>query len=249
MADPRLNNPFVRLALAFLFIMALLFIIPWRIMNWGKIQISPSHSITVQGEARSQQQNQVARFTAGVTSINDDKQVATQEVNQKVTALIEAVKTFGIKDADVQTQSISVYQMEEAIDAGVSRVRQGQWRASNDIQVTLRDIKRASELTDLLTQSGATNVYGPNFTIEDLGQAEAELLSKAVENARQKAQSIAEQTGQKLGKVISIVESGSTMPPYLKGADSAMGLGGGGSPIEPGSATVSKSATVTFELR
>lgn len=37
---------------------------------------------------------------------------------------------------------------------------------------------KASELTTLFTSSGATNVYGPNFTFEDISKVEKNCLKK-----------------------------------------------------------------------
>lgn len=250
MNNSRLTNLVTQVVVITLVIALLILLIPWKFANWGTVNIGSTHSITVQGKATSQEQNQIARFTAGVTAINSDKQAATQEVNQKIIDIIAAVKSFGIADQDIQTQSISVFQMEEPYgEPGRQITRQGQWRASNDIQITLRDLNKASELAGLLTGSGATNVYGPNFMIEDLGQAEIDLLNQAIENGRQKAQALAEYQGQKLGKIITLVEDGSVSPIFNKGMADGLASGMGGAAIEPGSATVTKSVSVTFELR
>jgi hypothetical protein len=224
------------------------FIIPWRFINWGKIELLPASTITVSGEARLEEKSQIATFTAGVTAINDNKETAVSEVNQIIGEVISAVKTFGIAEEDIQTRSLSVHQVQEAFiddDDEISRVRLGQWRANNTIEITLRDVDKASTLADLLNESGATNVHGPNFSLDDTQDSEVILLEEAINNAREKAEKIAEASGRKLGKIITVTEGSQQSSGIFRGLEMA----GGGTPIEPGTETVYQTVTVTFELR
>lgn len=223
------------------------YLIPWKNTQWGRVELQPSSTITVIGEADSQVKSQIASFNAGVSAINDNKDTAVAEVNQKVNAITTAVKTFGIPAEDIQTQNLSIYQNEEQYyEDGRQKTRAGQWRVNNSIDIKLRDVNRASELANLLSSSGATNVYGPNFTLDDTQAAETELLDLAVQNARQKAEKIAASSSRSLGKTISVTEGGAATPPILYGRMEAGG--GGGADLQPGSGTVSKTVTVTFEL-
>lgn len=226
------------------------FIMPWQSVHWGKVELSPSSTVTVTGLAESQQKSQVANYSAGVSAVNDDRETALSEVDQKVTAIIDAVKGFGIADEDIKTQNLNIYQSEEQYyEDGVSKQRPGQWRVSNTIEIKLRDVNRAQELASILTQSGATNIYGPNFTLDDTKEAEIALIDAAIANAREKAEKIAASSNRQLGVVIFVNEGTSQgVSPVFSRLESGGG-GGGGGPIEPGTGTVSKSVTVTFELK
>lgn len=223
------------------------FIIPWERITWGSLRLAPSTTVTVTGDAKQEQANQIAQFTAGVMVLNSDKDKAVSEVNQKVESLIQSVKDFGIPEQDIKTQNLSIYQQEEPITLGGRQKSQpGDWRVSNDVLITLRQVDRASDLADVLTKSGATNVYGPNLTVDDTQAAQVALTDQVMQNAQEKAEAIAKSSDRKLGKVLSVSETGTTniMPMY----DRAMG-GGGGVPVETGTSTVYKSLTVTFELK
>lgn len=224
------------------------YFVPWRNINWGRVAMMPSSTITVTGEAKSDQANQIASFTAGVSQVSDDKDQAVEAVNTTITELTQAIKDFGIDAADIKTQNLSIYQMEEPVTIdGRQRTEPGQWRVSNDITIKLHDINRASELADLLTSSGATNVYGPNFMVVDTSDTETGLTEQAMQDARTKAEAIARTSGKKVGEVINVVEGGtqSVSPLYA-----ARGMGGGdGTSVEPGTSTVYQSLVVTFELR
>jgi uncharacterized protein YggE len=224
-------------------LLAAIYFIPWQ------LSLRQPRSVTVTGTAKSQKNNEIATFTAGVNSVNDDKSKAVAEVNEKVTALVQSVKQFGIADKDIKTQNLNIYQTQEQYyEEGTQKQRLGQWNVGNSIEITLRDVAKAQELTDLLSKSGANNVYGPNFSLDDSQDASSELTAQAVANAREKAEGMAKASGARLGKVVTIADGGAITdsPMYAMKAE---GMGGGGSPVEAGSTTVTKTVTVTFELR
>lgn len=228
-------------------VLILVWVVPWNRVNWGKITWQPSEVVTVIGEAKSQEKNQIASYTAGVEAVNDNKEEAIKEVNTKIEALIKAVKEFGIREADIKTQNISIYQDEQSYyDGGVQKSRKGQWRVSNSVEVVLREIDKANALTDLVTKSGANNVWGPNFSMDDTNKIEKGLYDMAIKDAREKAESVAKASGRKLGKVLSVNDGASNnIYPMYAMKDGA----GGGAVTEPGSTTVYKNLTVVFELK
>jgi len=228
-------------------LLAGVFFLPWNQVRWGKIENTVPETTTVTGSADSQEKSQIASFTAGATAIKDDKQEAINEVNGKVEALVSSLKNFGIAEKDIKTENLSIYQDQETYyEDGRQKTRPGQWRVSNSISITLHDVDKASDLAELLAAGGATNVYGPNFSLDDTSQAEQDLLEQAIENAKQKAEIIATASGRKLGKVINVTEGYQSANVYSAYRD--LGGGGGGGGIEPGTGTVSKTVTVTFEL-
>lgn len=227
-----------------------LFFLPIKNIQWGKIRWQEPETITVVGEAKSIQKNQIATFNAGVDSVQSDKDKAIAEVNTKVEELIKAVKNFGIDEKDIKTQNMSVYQQEESYyEDGAQRTRKGQWRVNNSIEIKLREVNKASELTTLLTSSGATNIYGPNFSFDDISNAEKDLFDAAMKDAKEKGEMLAKASGRKIGKVVNIVEGGNTSSSPFYSAKVMDGMGGGGSPVEVGSGTVIQNLTVVFELK
>ncbi|OGY08090.1 MAG: hypothetical protein A2782_03695 [Candidatus Blackburnbacteria bacterium RIFCSPHIGHO2_01_FULL_43_15b] len=243
------NRALLGFVLSVVFIFAAIFALPLSRIDWGNLHFTPGKTITVIGQSQTTQKNQVASFTAGVNAVNDNKDQAVGEVNKKMTDIIKSVKDFGAKSEDIQTQNMSVYQTQESYydTDGRQKTRPGQWQVSNSIQITLRDANRASDLANLLTTSGANNVYGPSFSLESFKDAENQLLQDAIEDAKKKAGIIASASGGKLGKVISITE-GTQPDATLLFAKEGMG-GGGGVPTEPGSTTTGKLVTVMFQLQ
>lgn len=225
-------------------------------LNWGKVEFLPASTITITGEAKGDKKSETASYSVSVSASNDDKQTATDEVNKKMNEIISKVKDFGIQDKDIKTQNISVQEnqgieiMTYCVDCpDKSQIKK--WQASNSIEIKLEDASKASAFTDLLNSTSATSVYGPNFGLTDVNESSDELLEEAINDARTKAEKVAKAAGRRLGKVITVSESGGYGPIYPMTME-AKGRGGDTSiptPIEPGTQTVYKSVTVVFELR
>jgi uncharacterized protein YggE len=230
-------------------VLALLYFFPWKYITWGKIVMSPERVVTVSGYAESKEKNQIANYSAGVNSVKDSKDEAVKEVNEKIAAITQAVKDFGVDVEDIQTQSMSVYQRQESYyDNGVQKSKPGQWDVNNTISITLRDVERAAGLADLLIKSGATNVYGPNFQLDTSKKAEDSLMADAIADAKVKAEAIAKASGTSLDKIISVSEGSGGGVSYPLYALDGRG-GGGGAAVEPGSTSISKTVTVVWSLK
>lgn len=224
------------------------FIVALPMINWGSLSIRPPQTITVVGTAESQEANQVASFYAGIWATNADRQAAINEANQQIDQVMAALQEFGIPEADVQTQNVSVYQESYPVDGG-QRYERGEWRASNSIVVTLREIERANELVSLLGESGLSDISGPNFRIDNSAAAQQKLLTAAIENAREKAELIAGDQNKQIIRTLSITEGVLSNGASPFAAMRMEGGAGGGLDLAPGSSTVSTSVTVMFEMR
>lgn len=224
------------------------------VLETVSFNISPAATITVTGEAKADQAPQIASFFASVTVFNEAKKTAVDEVNRQMETLVKAIKDFGIDPKDIQTQSVSVNEMNNEAeiliypprpDAGIKG-----WQASNSINVTLRDIAKASGLTNLLQASGATDISGPNFSLDDTTEIQADLLVKAVADAREKAAKAAAAGGRKLGKMMTLNEGYSYTPgPLYSLGEVKMDRAVADAPIEPGTERLLKTVTVVFALK
>jgi uncharacterized protein YggE len=247
------KNSFVMGLFGGVIFLGVLYFFPWKDITWGRILLGNEGVVTVTGYAEADQKNQVAQFSAGVNAINDSKELAVNEVNRKMAEVLKSVKSLGIDPVDIKTQQVNVYQMQENVSPDVmgGRVKLGQWNASNTIEITLRDVNKASQLADTLTVSGATNVYGPNFQLDSSKKAGDSLLEAAVADARQKASLMARSGGTTLGRVISITEGGqapSAYPLTMRAESAKMDLGTP-TPVEVGTTTVTKTVTVVWSLK
>ena len=225
-------------------------------IEWGTIAMTPASTITVTGEAEQDQKNQIANFTVGFEAIEETKEKATEAVTKKMNELLKNIEKFNIPEEDIQTERVSVYQETEYYkDEGRYEAEKGDWRAVNSISIKLKNIDQSEELLTIMNESEATNINGPNFTIDDSSSTDIELLSAAIANARMKAEKMAAANNQKVKKIITIVEEGSSRNVPVFYETLAAGAGDGlmknatVPDLEPGSTTLSKTVSVTFELR
>lgn len=249
---------FVKMVLGVWIVMLIflgLFLAPWKEIEWGTLKWGAEKTITVSGMAEKKTKNQIANFSAGVSAIDLNRENAVTEVNKKMDELVTTLKNFGIKTEDIQTAYLNIYQNQDSYwDQSDQRnkTRPGAWNVSNSVSIVLRDVDRASSLTDLLSKSGATNVYGPNFSLDKTGKdIENELYQLAIKDARQKAEEMVKSSGARLGEVLNIQEGGSYSPiyPMYKMMGGGGGIGSGeNAPIEAGSSLISRSVTVTYRV-
>ena len=214
-------------------------------------KFSTKRTITVSGTSTGDYANQIATFYINLEYHNKEKDKAVQELNEKSKIAVDKIKEFGIDSKDIMTQNLNVYQREDPYyEDGITKYKPNEWYASYSIEITLRDLTKSTDFTEFLTSIESSSMWGPNLSIDSKKTDSDELLTSAIEDARQKAERMAKSMGAKLGKVIKVEEGGAGSPILygLAKEDSRM-MGGGGAPIEPGSTEISKTVTVTFELR
>ena len=251
-----IKNQVVNTLVILIFVGVFSLLFPWRMVNWGTLTTEQNNVVIVSGYADQSSVNQTATFSVGVTQYNSDKQKAVGMVNTEIASIIQKVKEFGIEDKDIKTQSMSIYQNQDGYndENGVYRTRPGDWNASNtiDIKITFEDKERVTALKNLLASTGATNVWGPSFSVGNDASMETQkaLLNIAIKDAWEKANIIAESSGRSIGKVVSVTE-GNNSGGYYPMMDRAMseGMGGAGGYVEPGSSNVTQTVTVVFELK
>ena len=234
-------------ALALLAVVFLIGAGAYALDTFGYLDFARRDTVTVVGTSRNTVKNQIATFTASVSASDPQKSVAVSSMNRMAKDLIDSVKSFGIAPADIKTLNMNVYQ-EQIWNQEEQKSEYKDWRASMDVEVKLRDVDKATDLSGLLSQLDVSNLYGPMLTTDESKQNDAAMLQQALLDAQTKAEALASASGRRLGKVTKVVEGSvdEANPIFFE----RFGMGGGGAaPIEPGSSTVVKTVTVTFKLR
>lgn len=231
--------------------------------------------VSGQGEARGAPD--VARATLGVEVRAATSEEATQQVNEQMSRVIAALKGAGVPDKDLRTEQLSVYfeqehtpppvpyMLQEAAPAtapGKSAVKppeapkaeppklpRGFYRASNTVEVTIRDLDKASAILGAGTAAGANSMYGLRFELDDDSKLLSAAREKAVADARKNAEELAKLSGVKLGRVVSINENrgfGGPHPMMMK-AEMA-GARDASVPVERGELTVTTQVEILYSL-
>ncbi|OGD93113.1 hypothetical protein A3C33_04900 [Candidatus Curtissbacteria bacterium RIFCSPHIGHO2_02_FULL_42_58] len=212
-------------------------------------QQKPQETISVTAEGKTQVTPNIAKISATVETKKPNLDNARRENEQKVSSLVNKLRELGIDEKDIKTQNISAgpgfeIQPYPPIKPTTNQV-------STTLEVTIRDFKKSDTIIAALTEQGATNLYGPNLTIDDqtLEQAKSKAREAAVDAARQKSQELAKLSRRKIGKVVKISEQGDfSIPPPIF-AQGAVELQQKASQIQPGQNEVTISLQVDFSLR
>lgn len=206
----------------------------------------PTNSITVSGSGQATGVPDVAYVNLGVDTLNASISEAVSQANATMEALIAAIQATGVAAEDIQTISFNVYPEDRFDPQTGSSTGERVYRVNNTLNVTVRDIAKVSDVIQAGLTAGATSVNGLSFGIDDTSVLEQEARVKAIENARQRAQNLADALGVTLGAPIIVNEALGN--PGLPMYDMAVGLGGAGPQITPGQLNVNVSIAVTFAI-
>jgi uncharacterized protein len=203
----------------------------------------PLRSITVNGSASITSVPDRATFTFGVDARGATASEALSAAAAAIRKVTDAVKDEGVNGKDIQTQDISLTTLSSSDGRHIDG-----YAANASITVRAKDLDRAGRLVDAAVAAGANNVYGPSLDRSDADELADKALADAVADARRKAEALADAAGGSLGRVLSVSEAGSAVPPMPYAAREAATLATD-VPIERGTQEIQASVTVVFELR
>lgn len=200
--------------------------------------------ITVTGTAQMDVVPDQARIQAGVTAQAANAQAAAAANAKAMAAVIEAAKSAGIAEADMQTMRLSLAPMRENRDKPMQVTA---FRASNQVTLRLRAVDGVANVIDKLIGAGATDIGSIEFVVSNADQVADRLRGAAVEDAKRKAELYAKAAGSTVGRAVAISEEGTAPPMPLMRAQAASAPAA--MPVMAGESTLRVSVSVTYELR
>lgn len=171
--------------------------------------------ITVVGEGESFGQPDQADIQIGVETFDEDVAEATSQNEADVENIMDALEELGIASDDIQTSNYSLWAEQRYGDDGPEGI--SGYRVSNVVNVTIRDIDAVGQLIGSVTSAGANNIHGITFSVADPAGLEAEAREAAINDAREKAASLAELSGVELGDVVAVREVSGQPGPMMEG--------------------------------
>ena len=224
-----------------------------------------SQPFTVQGTGTATATPDQSAVSFTVTKTAATLQDAQNQANTFTNKIVADLQKTGVAKQDIQTSNYNSYPNYNQDNGGVVQpgiampIRPQQqsqtiisYTVSEDVNITLHDISKANTVIDQITKDGAENISGPNLTFSDTKQQqlEDEARTKAIADAKQKAQSMSQAAGIHLGRVINIQEGDNNQPVIrpLMMMNSAAGTAKSvPTQINPGQNTVSATVTLSYE--
>ena len=192
----------------------------------------------------------IAYINVGVNTQRDNAAEAVEINKDQTTAVIEAIKDFGVDAKDIRTTNFSIWSNPQYDPMG--QITGTNYVVDNTVSVTVRDLDRLGDLLDAAIGAGANSIYSIQFDVADKTQANEDARTKAVEAAMAQAQALAEAAGLSLGDIQTISTYESSPMPYYDG----YGKGGGGGemassavPIQPGQLAISVTVSIVYTIK
>lgn len=208
---------------------------------------SPILSLAITGQASAKPD--MAVISGGVQSNSPNAGQAMQDNNRQMAAVIDAVRRAGVAEKDIQTAGIGLGRQYEYDENG-KRIDKG-FRATNSVNVRIRKIDDVGKILQAMVDSGANDVNGPSFSIEDDSNLTAAARAQAISKAEQLSASYAKQLGYSKAMVFHIVEGSESGLDSM--ANAKFGLmeaaaDGGSVPVQAGEVTKAVSIAVKYRL-
>ena len=229
-------------------------VIAWTQVNEGDYA---ENTINVSGEGEVVSIPDVATFSFSVNVTSEDVETAQNESAKKMNDALGYLTGEGVDEKDVKTTSYNAYPKYQYIpcrdfDCGETQKLIG-YEVSQNISVTVRDTDNAGTILSGIGSRGATNISGLSFEIDDPSKLEEEARSLAIDDARERAERLAEDLGVKLKGVVSFNEDQGYYPEPYYAKTRALGGIAEDSAVAPelpiGENTVRKTVNITYEIR
>lgn len=208
--------------------------------------------ISVQAQGITTQRPDLLTITAGVVTAGASARIAIRANSALVQRLIAAARQAGVEERDLQTSQLSVEpRTEQRGYEGAAVPRVLGYVVRNSLSVRFRDVARASTIVGTLLDSGANQVNGPTFSLQDSGPAARSAERNAIAAARAEAENLAAALGKQVGRVLRVVDSRVVeFGPQQYGESAIIVTGSRGSapPIEAGELEVRATVYVDFAL-
>lgn len=208
---------------------------------------SAQAGIVVTGEGSISVEPDMAQATLGVEVSAATANDAQQEAARQMDAVISELKKLGIGDKDIRTVQFNI--SPEYDHSTRSPVLKG-YRATNLVQVTLRDISRVGDILDAVTAQGATRIHGIGFSVSNPAAAGQQGREEAMKQAREKAEQLARLGGVALGRPVAIEETLSAPPTSMDARQEAvMAAPDMRTPISPGTQEIRTAVRVVYSIQ
>jgi uncharacterized protein YggE len=191
-------------------------------------------SIHVSGTGEVTASPDIATFSFSVAKDSGTIADARNQSSTIANALIAKLKTAGIDEKDIKTDTFSAYPKYENKASSISCLA-GQscppvynsvivgYTVTNSYTVKVRNLDNVSAIAKLLTDTNISSLEGPNFSIDDAKALHNQAREKAIADAKAQAKVLADQLGVRLGDIVDFqVDDAQGVPPIpMRGMTSA----------------------------
>jgi uncharacterized protein YggE len=188
----------------------------------------------------------VATIALGVVTQAATAKEAAEENARKMTEVVQALARLGVASKDVRTQVISLVPVTETRPNEAPRIRG--YRATNQVEVTTRELARVGPMLDEVVKAGANVAGAVRFGLSDPSAAQTNALRAATREAHARATAMADAIGKRLTRVIEI-RTAEVAPPWRMPMEAMRSAAAPATPVEPGELTISARVILRAEFQ
>lgn len=174
-----------------------------------------TRTVSVSGQGEISAEPDLAHLTLGVEARRPTLAEARSEVTAAVERLLALTKSLGIDPRLVNATRVQVLPEYSWNDKDRKRILLGYF-VSRQVQVELRNLEQLGTLLERAVDAGANQVSDPVLDSSRRKDLERDAMTRAVQDARQNAETLAKAAGAKLGNVRALNASaaGPVVPVY-----------------------------------
>jgi uncharacterized protein YggE len=203
--------------------------------------------LSVSAEAESRRVPDVATMSAGVVTQSADANSAMRANATQMDKVMAAIKAAGVAERDIQTSGVNLNPQYKYVENQNPTITG--YQASNTVNLKIRDLGKLGKVLDSLVASGANQINGPTFEVDQPEPAYDEARRAALEKAQARAQMYAKALGMQVRRIVSISEGGGFHPPVpMPMMAMSRAKAEADTAISPGETTLGAHLDVVFEL-
>lgn len=177
-------------------------------------ELENSGRLKVTGTAVISGAPDVAYITLGVETRNQSAEEASQENAERMGKVMAALKELGLDDKAITTSGYNIYSYQQTVDRNAPEPQTITiYTVQNRINVTTTKLKEVGKIIDAAVKAGVNQVQGIRFDIKDKQEMQLLALQKATEQARLKAEAMAESAGVVIGGLALMEEEYASYAP------------------------------------
>lgn len=213
-------------------------------------QEAPIEMISVTGTGKVRLAPDRVRFNVGVETTAPTPSEALKQNNQRVQAVVDALKRAGAKSEQIQTSNFSIHPQFEYVEN--RRPRIVGYQVTNNVTVVRDATGDVGRLLQAAVDAGVNQASGLQFFVSDESRARDEGLRAAFADARAKADTLARAAGRTVGRAVAITEGSVPMPihpPMAYAKAASMEMRSDSVVVEQGQEELHFTVSAVFEMR
>ena len=190
----------------------------------------------------------MATITLGVMTQEKTAAGALAANARQMTAVVASLRKAGIAEKDIQTSNLNLNPQYRYVENQPPELVG--YQASNQVTVTVHDLKKLGSAVDATVSAGANQIQGIAFGLDDPTPAENAAREAAVKALTDNAALYAKATGHSVSRLVSLSEGSASFPRPPMPMEMAMSAQRmkADTPVAPGELTVRIDVTGLYEL-